>query len=252
MVLPVPPNPYITPVLNNPFFWPQSYSITGWQGPLVVGSGLTVSVTGVISASGGGGGGTPATPATEGIVYALTEPLSGATFNTGLGNGALATVTGTANVAVGLGAGGVLTTGSFNTYLGAGAGSTDNTGTNNIGIGFNTLNGFDGGSQNIVIGFTAGSGLTTEDGNVIIGAYAGNATVNDNIYLANGSGTLLLQINDNGAFSFGGGSNFGTIGQVLTSGGTASNPTWVTGASGSFTAGANTVTVTNGIITSIA
>jgi hypothetical protein len=251
MVLPVPPNPYTTPVLNNPFFWPQSYFITGWQGPLVVGSGLSVSVTGVISATGGGGGGTPATPTVEGIVYALTEPLSGTTFNTALGNGALPTVTGTANVAVGLGAGGVLGSGSFNTFLGGGAGSTATTGSNNIAVGFNTLNGFTTGSSNIVIGFAAGSSLTTENGNVIIGGYAGDAAVDDNIYLSNGSGTLLFRINDNGAFSFGGGSNFGTAGQVLTSGGTASNPTWVTGATGSFTAGANTVTVTNGIITSI-
>jgi hypothetical protein len=252
MGLPLPPNPYTTPVLNNPFFWPQGYSITGWQGPLVVGSGLTVSVTGVISATGGGGGGTPATPAAEGIVYGLTQPISGGTVNVALGEGALATVTGVGNTAIGTAAGGVLVAGGFNTYLGAGAGSTDVTGTNNIGVGFNVLNGFNGGSQNVVIGWGAGSALTTENGNVIVGAYAGNVGIDDNIYLSNGSGTLLFQINENGAFSFGSGSNFGTAGQVLTSGGTASNPTWVTGATGSFTAGANTVTVTNGIITGIA
>jgi hypothetical protein len=251
MALPVPPNPYTTPVLNNPFFWPQSYFITGWQGPLVVGSGLSVSVTGVISATGGGGGGSSATPTVEGIVYGLTQPISGGTVNVALGEGALATVTGAGNTAIGTGSGGVLVAGAFNTYLGAGAGSTDITGTNNIGVGFNVLNGFDGGNQNVVIGWGAGSALTNENGNVILGGYGGGVGIDDNVYLSNGTGTLLFQINENGAFSFGGGANFGTSGQVLTSGGTAGAPQWVTGTSGSFVAGANTITVTNGIITSI-
>lgn len=249
MGLPINFNPSL-PIPNNPFYSPQAYTITGWQGPLVVGTGLSISSTGIISATGGGGG-SSATPTVEGIVYGLTEPVSSGTFNVSLGEAALASVTGTANTAIGTGAGSILVAGGFNTYIGAGAGSTDTTGTNNIALGFNTLNGFDGGSANVVIGYLAGSGLTTESGNVIIGGYPGLAGLDDHIYLSSGAGTLRVAINDQGAIAFDG-SDYGTAGQVLTSGGTGTQPQWVTGATGTFTAGANTVTVTNGIITGIA
>lgn len=251
MGLPINFNPY-APIPNNPFFYQQTNSLSSITGPLVVGTGFTINyTTGVISVSGGGGGGSSATPTVEGIVYGLTEPVSSGTFNVGLGEAALASVTGTANTAIGTGAGGVLVGGGFNTYIGAGAGSTDTTGTNNIALGFNTLNGFDGGSSNVALGYLAGSALTTENGNVIIGGYAGGAGLDDHIYLSSGTGTLRVAINDQGAIAFDG-SDYGTAGQVLTSGGPATQPNWVTGASGSFVAGANTITVTNGIITNIA
>ena len=250
MGLPINFNPY-APIPNNPFFYQQTNSLSSITGPLVVGTGFTINyTTGVISVSGGGGGGSSATPTVEGIVYGLTEPISGGTFNVGLGEAALASVTGTANTAVGTGAGGVLAAGGFNTYIGAGAGAADTSGNNNIALGFNTLNAFDGGSLNVALGYLAGSALTNETGNVILGGAAGLPGFNDHIYLASGSGTLRVLINDNGAIAFDG-SDFGTPGQILTSLGTASQPQWVTGASGTFTAGANTITVTNGIITSI-
>lgn len=250
MGLPINFNPY-APIPNNPFFYQQTNSLSSITGPLVIGTGFTVNyTTGVISVSGGGGGGSSATPTVEGIVFGLTEPVSSATFNVGLGEAALASVTGTANTAIGTGAGGALVGGAFNTYIGAGAGSTDITGTNNIALGFNTLNGFNGGASNVVVGWGAGSALTNENGNVIIGGYAGSAGLDDHVYLSSGTGTLRVVINDSGAIAFDG-SDFGTAGQVLTSGGSAGQPNWVTGFTGTFTAGASTVTVTNGIITNV-
>lgn len=250
MGLPINFNPY-APIPNNPFYYAQSQALSAINGPLIVGTGFTINYsTGVISATGGGGGGSSATPTVEGIVYGLTEPISGGTFNVSLGEASLASVTGTANTAIGTGAGSALVGGGFNTYIGAGAGASDTSGNNNIALGFNTLNAFDGGSLNIALGYLAGSALTNETGNVLLGGAAGLAGLNDHIYLATGGGTLRVLINDNGAIAFDG-SDFGTAGQVLTSMGTVSQPQWVTGASGSFTAGANTITVTNGIITSI-
>jgi hypothetical protein len=55
--LPVPFDPY-NPIPNNPFYSAPSNYLQGPLGPLVIGSGLSVSAQGVISASGGGGGGT--------------------------------------------------------------------------------------------------------------------------------------------------------------------------------------------------
>ena len=48
MTLPIPPNPG-TPVPNNPFFYPQTNSLQTPNGPLVIGSGLEVSLSGVLN-----------------------------------------------------------------------------------------------------------------------------------------------------------------------------------------------------------
>ena len=48
MALPIPPNPG-TPVPNNPFFFPQTNSLQTPNGPLVIGSGLEVSLSGVLN-----------------------------------------------------------------------------------------------------------------------------------------------------------------------------------------------------------
>jgi len=58
MGIPIPPfNPY-QPVPNNPFYGVQSWYIQGWQGPLVVGAGLSILYpSATIVTSGGGGGG---------------------------------------------------------------------------------------------------------------------------------------------------------------------------------------------------
>ena len=70
---------------NDPFFSPQSWTLQGPTGPLVVGSGLEVSLTGVISATGGGGGGgvtavTGASPIT--VTGSATAPVVGVTAAT--------------------------------------------------------------------------------------------------------------------------------------------------------------------------
>ncbi len=57
MALPSPPNNPSAPIPNNPFYSAPSNTLQGPSGPLIVGSGLSVSATGVISATGGGGGG---------------------------------------------------------------------------------------------------------------------------------------------------------------------------------------------------
>ena len=53
MVLPTPPSPN-APIPNNPFYTPLEWELSGPTGPFVVGSGLEISSTGVISATGGG------------------------------------------------------------------------------------------------------------------------------------------------------------------------------------------------------
>ncbi len=55
--LPINFDPY-NPIPNGPFYTPISYFLQGPTGPLVIGSGLSVSLSGVLSSSGGGGGGT--------------------------------------------------------------------------------------------------------------------------------------------------------------------------------------------------
>jgi hypothetical protein len=58
MALPIPPINPNTRIPNDPFYSPETYSVNGPYGPLVIGSGLTVDfASGVLSATGGGGGG---------------------------------------------------------------------------------------------------------------------------------------------------------------------------------------------------
>lgn len=64
--LPVNFDPY-NPIPNNPFYSPATTYLQGPFGPIVVGSGLSVSPLGVISATGGGGGGGTVTSVTAGL-----------------------------------------------------------------------------------------------------------------------------------------------------------------------------------------
>ena len=63
--LPVNFDPY-NPIPNGTFYSPYSPFLQGPTGPLVIGSGLTVSLNGTISATGGGGGGGTVTSVTAG------------------------------------------------------------------------------------------------------------------------------------------------------------------------------------------
>jgi len=47
-----------TPIPNSPFYWPETNTLQGGAGVLVVGAGLTVNALGQITTVGGGGSGT--------------------------------------------------------------------------------------------------------------------------------------------------------------------------------------------------
>ena len=55
--LPTPFDPYAN-IPNNPFYSPASFFLAGPLGPVIVGSGLSVSTSGVLSSTGAGAGGT--------------------------------------------------------------------------------------------------------------------------------------------------------------------------------------------------
>ena len=75
MALPRPPLNPASPIPNNPFYSPSSNSLSTPQGPLIVGTGLTVNYSsGTISSSGGGGGGV-ITSITGGTGITVTSPF---------------------------------------------------------------------------------------------------------------------------------------------------------------------------------
>jgi hypothetical protein len=174
------------------------------------------------------GSGSSATPTVEGSVYGCT---TGAEYNTSLGQYTLGTPSASAigNVAVGICALANLTDGLGNTALGAGAGVNTTTGGGNIAVGFQALPILGTGCCNIVIGNTAGTAYTTENFNVLIGGNAGVAGEECTISLSDGQGTLRLKLNECGALSFNG-TDYGTAGQVLCSGGPGNTWGWTSGA----------------------
>jgi hypothetical protein len=130
MGLPINFNPSL-PIPNNPFYYPESYLLSTPNGALVVGSGLTISLTGVISASGGGG---TTTWATLGDVNNASGPTeialglnAGAAQGVGaVAIGAIAGSTGQASGATALGGGaGVTNQGANAVAIGQSAGITD-------------------------------------------------------------------------------------------------------------------------------
>jgi hypothetical protein len=182
---------------------------------------------------------------------------SGRNVNSGANNVAIGTAafqtatTAASNVAVGCGALAGLSSSAGNTALGHRAMLNASTATNNVVIGCSAGEQIATGSTNVFIGNTAGDGVTTGSNNTIIGDIAGSTTLADNLILAAGT-TIKLQVNENGAVGVSNPPQYGTAGQTLQSSGTGGAPTWVTGATGSFTSqDGKTITVTNGIITSI-
>lgn len=238
----------------NGVFWGSSSAadipcaaITG-KGALITGTApgtiftQTVGVDGYVltacAASGSGlcwapagGGVTAATPLVAGTVFGCTEN-SGA-YNTALGNGTLGTPGGSsaANLAVGAFAMAVSNNALGNTAVGPGSMCTLTDGQFNIGVGYLTLPSLTTGCQNVVLGNNAGSALTTEDFNVIIGSHPGVAAQECQIYIADGQGTLRVQINECGAISPDG-ATYGAAGQVLCSGGPTSTWGWTTASGG--------------------
>ena len=185
---------------------------------------------------------------------ALAVNTSGA-GNTAVGfNAGAAITTGSNNTILGLNAGDTITTGTQNTFVGSGSGGLAATtvegatavGYNALGTGvtsgaYNTALGNNAGASvtsgalNTFVGFSAGSAVTTGGSNTLIGRYAGTAALANNVVLSDGAGTIRFQANSTGAWSPNG-TNFGTAGQVLTSGGTGAAPTWTTPQIGDITA----------------
>jgi hypothetical protein len=87
--LPINFDPY-NPIPNNPFYSLPTNYLQGPFGPLVIGSGLSVSAQGVISSSGGGGGGGTVTAVTAGtglIGGTITSVGTLSIANTGVTSG---------------------------------------------------------------------------------------------------------------------------------------------------------------------
>jgi hypothetical protein len=94
---------------------------------------------------------------------------SGASYNVGIGSGAINELTtGSQNVAVGVGSGGGITTGSNNTAIGDNALAAIVGGSGNTAVGTDALTGATGNS-NIGIGHDAGDNITTGSNNIVIG-----------------------------------------------------------------------------------
>jgi hypothetical protein len=228
-LIPRPFNPE-NPIPNNPFYSdPSLYSVGPWF-PFIVGTGFTFNYqTSTINATGGGGGGTPATPIVEGVVYGCTQSVGN--FNTSLGYLSLGNPGpgAGANVAIGNEALSALTSGNGNTALGSGSTYGLTSGNLNVGVGFNSLYNLTTGCYNTAIGVTAGTALTTECCNAILGGHPGTPGEDSQVYIADGGGNLRIKINESGALSVDG-TNYGTPGQVLCSGGPGASWGWSSGA----------------------
>jgi len=127
----------------------------------------------------------------------------------------------------------VATTGSYNVAIGANALVAATTGQQNVAVGAGALLNSTTGTWNTVIGYSAGSAITTGSLNTIIGSYSGNGggldirTSSNHIVLSDGDGNLRQVFNDSGAMGING-ANYGSSGQVLTSNGSSSAPSWQT------------------------
>lgn len=149
---------------------------------------------------------------------ALINNLSG-NSNTGLGHDALRNNNANNNTAIGL-----------ETLL------SSNTGINNTAVGMTAMRDKTSGSNNTAVGSNTGRGITTGSGNTIIGANVIGlaAGLTNNIIIADGNGTIRLQIDAAGNFrwttpliALGGGAapTLGTIGGAGPA--TAAQNTWL-------------------------
>ena len=153
------------------------------------------------------------------------DALTGANAVVAIGQAALsgaATATGT--VAIGQSSLQNLTTGTSNTAVGYQTGDTLTSGSGNTLLGFNAGTALTLGGTNILIGAQAGDLITTGFNNTIIGDVSGSSSLTGTLILATGT-TVRFQANNSGAWSPDG-TNYGTAGQVLTSQGDATVPTW--------------------------
>jgi hypothetical protein len=171
------------------------------------------------------GGVSAATPTVAGTVLGCTE--SAGAYNTGLGIRVLGTPgSGSAgNVAIGPESMAVSNNAVGNTAVGSGSLCTVTDGLFNTSIGFLSLSALTVGENNVALGNGAGSALTTECYNVVIGGNPGIPGEDNQVYISDGQGTLRVKINDCGAISYNG-TDYGTAGQVLCTGGPGTTWGW--------------------------
>ena len=220
------------------------------------------------------------------VLGSAATAITSADNNVGLGQFVFASLTsGDQNTFVGWGTGSLLTTGSRNTVVGYNAASIMTTGSLNTIIGDSALAGFNavfGSGSNVAIGLGAGVGLTSGLSNIFIGtSCAGNYTGAESSNIIIGNAGVLGESNkirigtpgslagqQNAAYIAGitgvtaagapvavasdgqlSSLGFGTSGQVLTSTGAGTSPTWQTPAGGTVTSvsgTANRITSTGG------
>lgn len=183
--------------------------------------------------------------------FSLRDNTSGYS-NVAIGtNAGLVNTTGLQNTFVGAGSAEANTTGQENTMVGYDAGLNNTTGIRNVHVGWNAKSGTNGGN-NVMIGYRAGVSLTAGNTtNVFIGSQSGDnasqkvdatnsiaigqgtfTTANNQIILGN---TSILETRLRGVIYFDG--DAGTSGEVLTSNGTGSAPTWQAASGGGSPAG---------------
>jgi hypothetical protein len=182
---------------------------------------------------------------TDALIRGMTLGLGSGTGNfasTALGvNALLSNTTGSYNVAFGYDALSSNTTGEYHAAFGYQALDSQTTGTENTAVGYWALQSTNTGSYNTAMGGFAGSDLTTGSNNLFLGVDSGNnlTTGSNNVYIGkatafspsesnnivfgDGSGERW-RITDTGAWYIN--ANTGTSGQVFTSNGSATNPTW--------------------------
>jgi hypothetical protein len=155
---------------------------------------------------------------------ALVNNTTGS-YNLALGGGALANnTTGPNNSAIGGNALVNNTTGSNNSAIGVSALANNTTGSNNSAIGVIALYDLnitanDGSGANTAIGYNTGRGIVTGVNNTIIGAnVAGLASgLSGNIIIADGAGTIRIQVNGAGPVQLSTGATIGADGGGLAS-----------------------------------
>ena len=170
-----------------------------------------------------------ATAAAAGAVAVGNNALGSLT--TGAGNSAIGynsanlLTTGGNNTCLGYETGKAMVTSALNTFIGYRAGILTTGGTNTV-VGANVNPVLSTGAGNTFIGVGAGNNVSTGSNNTVIGNGPLPAADSSNyVALYDGVGDLAVMFNDPGAMTFDG-TNYGEIGQVLTSQSTTNRPIW--------------------------
>jgi trimeric autotransporter adhesin len=151
---------------------------------------------------------------------AFTNSNTAIGFEAYRGSVTAANNTGNRNTVVGYKTLNVNTTGESNVALGYQALIANTTGSNNLALGASTGSNVTTGSTNTFVGYNTGLGITTGSENTVLGANVTGlgAALSNNIIIADGAGTVRIQVDNTGAFSF--------TGTAVTVETLTSNETW--------------------------